>query len=388
MTRRFVIPVLPHLRPMRMLLPLLASIVLGTAQGQADGIGAGGKAAPGASRFLLGADLSLLQHLEDRGVRYKEAGQAKDALRLFKDHGCNCVRLRLFVSPDGTRGQVNTLGYTLKLARRVKQAGLQLMLDLHYSDHWADPAHQRIPDEWKDLAHAQLVERVSAYTRDTLGAFEREGCLPDIVAVGNEITNGFLWPDGGPLKDEARWGAMADLLKAGLGGARAGAGGRALRTMVHIDKGGDRQVCGWFFDQLQRRGVDFDLIGLSYYPFWHGTLADLRANLAALADTFRKDIVVVETGYDAAGGPQADLPFPPTPAGQKAFLEELIRVVVATPGGRGRGVVYWAPEWIPAKEADGAAAPGPWAGRALFDEAGNMRPALDAFRGAAGSGTY
>jgi len=372
---------------MKALLFLLAAIALGTAQAWADAPDPGAMGAPGAGRLMMmGADLSLLQHLQDHGVQYKEAGQPKDPLLIFKDHGCNWVRLRLFVAPDGTRGQVNTLAYTLKLAKRVKQAGLRLMLDLHYSDHWADPGHQRIPAAWKDLDHGQLVARVAAYTRDTLAAFAQDGCPPDMVAVGNEITNGMMWPAGGPLSDDAKWAALADLLKAGLGGVREGAGGRAPRTMIHIDKGGDKQVGRGFFDQLQRRDVAFDVIGLSYYPFWHGSLAELRENLASLAETYRKDIIVVETAYDARGGPQGNLPFPPAPAGQKAFLEELVRVVAATPGGRGRGVVYWAPEWIAAKDPDGSSAPGPWASRALFDGDGNARPALQAFRAVPGAG--
>lgn len=330
--------------------------------------------------FMKGADLSMLQHLQDHGVEYRQDGKVRDPLLIFKEHGCNWIRLRLFVAPNGREGQVNTLSYTLRLAKRVKQAGLDFMLDLHYSDQWADPGHQTIPAEWKALSHAQLVERVGAYTRETVAAFHREGCPPGMVAVGNEITNGMLWPDAGPLTSEAKWDHLADLLKAAIRGMREGESGTTSKVMIHLDKGGNREACRWFFDNLQRRDVPFDVIGLSYYPFWHGTLADLKSNLAALGQTYKKDIIVVETAYDMSGGPQKDLPFPPTEAGQQAFLEELIRVVAATPDGRGKGVCYWAPEWISGSQWDGPKWSKQNENRALFDEQGNPRPALAALR--------
>ncbi len=351
-------------------------------------------AATAEAQFIKGADLSLLQYIQDHGVKYKEAGCVKDPLFIFKDHGFNYVRLRLFVAPDGREGQVNTLPYTLRLARRVKQAGLMLHLDLHYSDGWADPVHQIMPAQWKGLSHVQLVDRVLVYTRQTLASFRREGCLPDMVEVGNEIADGMLWPDAGPLSDPAKWNDSAspkpfsdskwdpltDLLKAGIRGVRDNDPKGAVKIMIHIDKGGSKDVGRWFFDNLQRRNVAFDVIGLSYYPFWHGTLDDLRQNLASLSKAYSKDIVVAETGYDAAGGAQGKLPYPRTPAGQKAFLDELIRVVAATPDGRGKGVIYWQPEWIAGKKWDGPSWSSQWESRALFDNSGNMRPAMEAFQ--------
>jgi arabinogalactan endo-1,4-beta-galactosidase len=331
------------------------------------------------AEFMKGGDLSLLQFIQDHGVEYKETNQVKDPLLIFKDHGFNTVRLRLFVAPNGKAGQVNSLSYTLRLAKRVKDAGLKLMLDFHYSDGWADPAHQIIPAEWKELSHAQLVDRVFAYTRETMAAFARECCTPDMVAVGNEISNGMMWPDGGPLSDAAKWDTLADLLKAGIRGVRASDPKGVVRVMIHIDKGGDKKASRWFYDNLQSRGVSFDVIGLSYYPFWHGTLANLSENLASLSESYKKDIMVVETGYDTWGGPQEKLPFPITPGGQKAFLEELIRVVAATPDGHGQGVVYWAPEWIMGAKWN-ASGSGAWESRALFDNSGNMRPAMNAFQ--------
>lgn len=352
--------------------------------------------------FAWGMDLSMLQHLQDHGVSYRDDGTVRDPLAIFQAHGVNYVRLRLFVSPNGKDGQVNTLPYTLQLAKRVKQVGLPLLLDFHYSDEWADPTHQTIPAAWKTLSHAQLVQRVFTYTQETLAAFRREGCLPDMVEVGNEITNGMIWPDGGPLleadkwngigshmpwpeKDRpsiARWDAFADLIKAGIRGVRASDPKGAVKIMIHIDKGGNRAVSKLFFDALAHRDVHFDVIGLSYYPFWHGTLADLADNLAFLSLTYHKDINVVETGYDRNGGTQGTLPFPPTPAGQRAFLEALIRTVEAKPNGHGKGVFYWAPEWIMGQQWAGPDWSPTWENRALFDHTGNALPALQAFEAA------
>ncbi len=343
--------------------------------------------------FAKGVDLSMLQYIQDHGVLYKEAGQTKDPLQIFKDHGCNYVRLRLFLAPDGKDGQVNTLFYTLRLAKRVKASGLKWMLDLHYSDGWADPGHQNMPAEWKGLSHAMLVERVFAYTRETLAAFQRESCLPDMVEVGNEITNGMLWPDAGPLSDVAKWNDtanpqpagdekwdhLADLLKAGIRGVRTNDPTGGIRIMIHIDKGGSKTASRWFFDHVLSRGVTFDVIGLSYYPFWHGSLADLKDNLASLSEAYKQDIIVVETGYDTWGGDQKKLPYPITPEGQKTFLDELIHIVASTPEGRGQGVFYWAPEWILGKQWDGPDWSNQWEERALFDHSGNARPAMDAF---------
>ncbi|MDQ2800030.1 MAG: arabinogalactan endo-1,4-beta-galactosidase [Armatimonadota bacterium] len=351
------------------------------------------------TQFIKGMDLSMLQYIEDHGVQYKEAGKAKDALVIFQDHGINSVHLRLFVNPDGKAGQVNILPYTLKLAKRVKQAGLKFLLDFHYSDEWADPGHQTIPAAWKSLSHSDLVAQVFTYTRDTLAAFQEEDCLPDMVQVSNEITNGMMWPASGPISDAATWNditsqmawpegadhpntpwdALADFVNAGIRGVHAGDPQKTIKIMVHVDKGGNQEVCWHFFDHLQRREVQFDVIGLSYYPFWHGTLTDLKDNLAFLAAAYGKGIIVVETGYDWNGGEQGTLPFPMTPDGQKAFLEDLIRTVADTPGGHGQGVVYWAPEWIMGPKWDGADWSKTWENRALFDETGNMLPGLEAF---------
>jgi len=344
-------------------------------------------AAPAPEPFLAGADVSLLQKIEGLAGTYKEAGKPRDLLAILKGHDATYMRLRLFHTPDGKGPVCNDLAYTLKLARRIKAAGLHLVLDIHYSDTWADPQHQTTPKAWRDLAPAKLEDAVFAYTRETLAAMKAADALPEIVQVGNEITPGFLWDTGrvgGKFDTPEQWQRLGALVRAGLGGVRE-AGGAGVRTMIHIDPGGSAAVTRWFFDHLAAEKAEFDLIGLSFYPWWHGSFDDLRANLAATAARYRKDIVVVETGYpwtrERGGlfnGDPAKLktPYPPTPDGQRDFLAELLKIVRSTPDGHGRGVLYWAPEWIAVKGMDS-----PYQNLALFDFEGNALPGIKAFEG-------
>jgi len=347
--------------------------------------------------FAKGADISILKRLEDVGAVYSENGKTKDALQIFKDHGFNWMRLRLFHTPNWKGPVCNDIPYTLELAKRIKAHRFALLLDFHYSDTWADPGKQYIPAAWKGLSHEQLEQKVFEYTRNTIATFREEGCLPDMVQLGNEITNGTLWPDsclGGEFDTPQQWARLAGIVKAGIRGVKAGAGpNNCVKIMVHIDRGGDRTASEHFFDNLLARGVDFDVIGLSYYPFWHGSFDDLRENLKFLTPKYKKPIIVVETGcpwapqrfYDGdvllsvEESTRRFLPYPPTPQGQKAFLTELMQIVRNTPNNRGKGVFYWAPEWIPAKAWGKPNYSLTWEHRALFDLNGKMLPAMKAF---------
>lgn len=318
-----------------------------------------------AAQYAIGADVSFLRQAEEQGVVFKDQGVAKPALRIFKDHGYNWVRLRLFHSP---KRLPNNLDYTLALAREAKRLGYKFLLDFHYSDTWADPGKQFTPTAWEGMSHTDLVHAVFAYTRATLITFRQGGVLPDMVQVGNEITHGMLWPDG---KLPEHWDNFAELLKAGIAGVAAGcAEAPRPRIMLHIDRGGDAQGTKWFFDKLKSYHVEFDVIGQSYYPWWQGSLLDLRKNLAFMATNYQKDIIIVETAYNwrPTEYRKAPGPFPETPEGQKHFLEELNRLVIATPNGRGQGVFWWEP-----------AVTGGLRSRGMFDLEGNALPVLTVF---------
>lgn len=328
--------------------------------------------------FYVGADLSALPIYEQRGAKFSQHGRADDALRLLRAEGLNGVRLRLFVNPRPEGIVDNSLDYTVALARRAKAAGAAFLLDLHYSDTWADPQKQLKPAAWSALPFDELVARVGAYTRDVLARFEREGLRPDFVQIGNEITNGTLWPDGrvnfGAPADEdaAAWARLARLLRAGIDAVPRGSG--QPKIVLHIESGGNLAKSLWWFRHARDAGLDYDIVGLSYYPDWHGGLANYRRTLAALADEFQKPIQVVEAGYPWKTAPKwtekTHMDWPLTPAGQAQFLRDVLDAVRGIPHGLGRGVWYWHPESI--------VLPGHYAWEngtcALFDDRGEMLP--------------
>src|SRR5450756_75767 len=230
-----------------------------------------------ASEFAFGADLSFLKQAEDRGNVFKDGTNALPGLQIFKNHGYNWIRLRVFVEPV-SNNLPNDLKYTIAMAEAAKHLGYKFLLDIHYANSWADPGKQPTPGTWMELSHKERVKSVFAYTRDTIAAFRDAGVMPDMVQVGNEITHGMLWPDG---KLPANWNNFADYLRAGIKGVDAGRGkSPPPKIMIHIDQGGSIAKTRWFFDKLNGYHIPYDVIGFSYYPWWHGTLMDLRDNLA------------------------------------------------------------------------------------------------------------
>jgi arabinogalactan endo-1,4-beta-galactosidase len=323
-----------------------------------------------ASEFAFGADLSFLKQAEERGNIFKDGTNALPGLQLFKNHGYNWIRLRIFVEPVG--GNLpNDLKYTLALAQDARKLGYKFLLDFHYANSWADPGKQPTPEAWKNFTHKQRVKKVFEYTRDTIAAFRDAGVLPDMVQVGNEISQGMLWPDG-KLPDH--WDNFADYVRAGVKGVGTGSGKNpSPNIMIHIDQGGNAAKTKWFFDNLNSHKIRYDVIGFSYYPWWHGTLMDLRENLAFTANTYGKDIIIVETAYNWKPARESSGragPFPETPEGQRDFLEEVTRVAMNTPNGRCQGIFWWEPA-VAGHSGLGS--------RSFFDENGHALPALSAF---------
>jgi len=365
------------------------------------------------ARILLGADISTLAQVEQRGGVFRDHGQPDDAIAIFTRHGWNCFRLRIFVDPDGRGGVINSLAYTRPLAKRIKDSGATLILDFHYSDTWADPQHQIKPRAWKDLPFDDLEKQVEQYTADVMRDLKENGASPDIVQIGNEITGGTLWPDAQvqvpdsnvkvfegevrkitppqPYDDAKQWDHLARIVKAGIRGVRSispsprtlgegrGEGLVFTRIMLHIDCGGDWPVTRWYFDHMTEHGVEFDLIGQSYYPHWHGTLDNVRETLRETAARYHKDIVIVETAYPRANADRwasrKNMAWPVSAEGQKKFLSDLMKAVRETPDGHGVGIIYWHPESVPTR----GSATRPWNGGAmsLFDDEGNALPSLD-----------
>jgi len=323
-----------------------------------------------AAEFAFGADLSFLKQAEDRGKVFKDGTNALPGLQIFKNHGYNWIRLRIFVEPV-SNNLPNDLAYTLSMAKDAKKLGYKLLLDFHYANTWADPGKQPTPGTWISLSHRERVKKVFEYTRDTLAAFYAAGTPPEMVQVGNEVTQGLLWPDG-KLPDH--WKNFADYIRAGIKGVDSGCGTNSPpEIMIHIDQGGNIARTKYFFDNLNRYKIRYDVIGFSYYPWWHGTLMDLRENLAFAAGTYHKDVIVVETAYNWRPAHEtADRvgPFPETPEGQREFLDEVTRVVLAVPDNRGKGIFWWEPA---------VGNRGSLVSRSFFDEAGNALPVINVF---------
>jgi arabinogalactan endo-1,4-beta-galactosidase len=318
-----------------------------------------------AAEYAVGADVSFLRQAEQQGVVFRDNGKGQPGLSILQQHGYGWVRLRLFHTPTELP---NDLAYTIALARDAKRLGMKFLLDYHYADGWADPQQQPIPKAWQGKSHAELVQALFEYTRDTIVAFRDAGVLPDMVQIGNEITHGILWPDG---KLPENWDNFAQLIYAGINGVDAGRGnGVRPQIMIHIDRGGDVVGTKAFLDRMNAYGVPYDVIGQSYYPWWHGSLNDLRANLTFMANAYSQDIIVVEAAYnwtptEYRGKPA---PFPESPEGQRQFLDELNRVVMETPNGHGKGVFWWEP-----------AVTGHLTSRGYFDEKHNALPVVTVF---------
>ena len=272
---------------------------------------------------MLGADISFLPQMESRGIKFTVQGKETDVIKALADHGFNFIRLRIFVNPENEKGYSPGHGFcglehTKLMARRVKEAGMNLLLNFHYSDYWADPQQQNKPLAWNTLDFEQLKDSLHEYTRRVLMALKQQGTLPGMVQVGNEINHGMLWPDG-HISNPDR---LAELLKAGVEGIRAV--DQDIVVMMHIALGGQNEECVFWLDNMLARGVNFDVLGLSYYPRWHGTLDDLQNNLFDLAERYHKPLNVVE---------------------YSDYKKEVHDIIFSLPDDLGNGTCIWEPLW-------------------------------------------
>lgn len=340
--------------------------------------------------FITGADISLIPTLEKAGAVYSVDGKPGDPIKIMADHGCNLFRVRLFVNPNPeyrpTGGAVQDLAYVRALAKRIKATGAMFLLDIHYSDTWADPGKQFTPADWKNLAFDDLVKKVHDYTQSVMQAFQADGDTPDMVQVGNEITAGVLWPLGKVLdapadQEQVQWQHFATLINTGAKVVRTfDTDSHKIRIVIHIHGGGHAGLPKWFFGKFSRNPVDYDVMGLSFYPAWGDDIDALKQNMADIVQIYGKDVLIAETSYpwhDLSDHPGQDsiMRWPQSPAGQKQFLHDLTQTLRAVPDHHGIGFVYWYPEAIPIRGMriwrDGD--------EALFDKSGNALPALLAY---------
>lgn len=325
------------------------------------------------ANIIRGADLSFLPQIESAGtIFYDSTGTAMDPLTIFKDNGCNTVRLRLWYQPATVHSSFSEV---LSFSNKIHTAGLKVWLDIHYSDTWADQGHQTKPASWANLSTSVLEDSVYQYTKRVVSAIQ-----PDYVQIGNEINDGFLWNDG-KVDNQS---TFITLLDKGIQGARDG--DNSTKIIIHF---AGYKGAFWFYRLLQSNNVNYDIIGISYYPWWHGKDINVMADsLNVLSSTFNKGVVIAETAYPFTLGyndytnnsvgesSQLIAKYPATPQGQRDYLFDLRSALSTIP--KDMGFCYWEPDWVAykgPKATDGSS----WENLALFDFNNKALPGMEVF---------
>jgi len=308
----------------------------------------------GSAERYFGADLSFANEMDDCGAVYREGGVPKDVYQIFKDHGANLIRIRIW--NDARWTDYSNLADVEKSIARARALGMKVLLDFHYSDDWADGGKQVIPSAWADIKdESALADALYRYTFDTLTALDRKGLMPDMVQTGNEINQELLghadWKDR-PIN----WERNARLLNAAMKAVHDAGAASTIKPKVMLHIAQPENVEPWFQAATAAGVTDFDVIGISYYAKWSKeTISDLGATIKRLTRAYpRAEVMVVETGYvwtrdwadnlnNVLGDDSLALGYPPTPEGQANFLVDLSQSVISNGGV---GVIYWAPDWV------------------------------------------
>ena len=371
--------------------------------------------------MILGIDPSTYFETLEAGARYYVDGKEVEPLSYLHDrNGVSVMRLRLWLDPFDEEGKPyggGTVDYPmlLRLAKEGVAKGYKIMLDFHYSDFWCDPSKQFLPKAWRSLGFKEILSEVYRYTKKTLESLQNEGIYPDSIQIGNEITNGMLWPlakltskGDDPSDPREGYENLIQVLRQGLKAAREVC--PKSKLVIHLERSGDQRVYREFFDEVTKAKLDFDVIGISFYPYWHGTFQMVFDNVDALKERYHKPVWIVETsyGFTIAPGSNQDedfkplineeflsqdhvyAPYPITLEGQRDFTRELLRL--AKEHGVG-AVMWWEPLWLPLKGLCWATKEGEeythetekptnneWANQCLFDYDGNATPALFEFK--------
>ncbi len=364
-----------------------------------------------ASDFIKGADVSMLAEVEKHGGKfYDEKGVQKDAMLILKENGFNYIRLRLWNDPkdaagNGYGGGNSDLATTIALAKRAKANGMKFLLDYHYSDFWTDPGRQNKPKAWANMNIEQMTQALHDYTKSTFAEFKKAGVLPDMVQIGNEINGGMLWPEGKSWgQNGGEFDRLAGLLKAGISGVKENLDAKDhVKIMLHLAEGTKNDTFTWWFDEITKRDVPFDVIGLSFYTYWNGPISALKYNMDDISKRYNKDVIVVEAAYgyttdncdnaenNFGAKEAADAGYPASVQGQADFLHDLMKSIVEVQGNRGKGIFYWEPAWLPTPGATWATKAGmkynndDWKegnareNQSLFDCQGHVLPSMKVF---------
>jgi len=350
--------------------------------------------------FIKGADVSIMPELERNGTKFYDNGIEQDGLTILKNHGVNWIRVRIWnnpyvVGPEGVGGGNTDEAKAIEMAKRAKALGMKVLVDFHYSDFWVDPGQQKKPDAWKNDSSDKLVDDVYAYTAKVMQDFNAQGVTPDMVQVGNELNNGMLWPEAQLTEDNPNgYKFLAKLLNAGLQAVHDNDKDNKVKTMIHL-AGVDVNLYHTFFDNLivKNKVNDFDIIGMSFYPFWHGTMDDLKNTMNDVSAKYNKDVIAVETAFgytleDAdfeknnfGTNEEKVSGYKATVQGQATGLRDVMATVAGVNDNRGLGIFYWAPDWVINEKVGWKSNGGGngWDNLTLFDTKGNALESMDTF---------
>lgn len=341
--------------------------------------------------FIMGSDLSYVNVLESYGAKYKDKNTVKDPYKIFKDHGNNLVRIRLWHSPQWQVPVNGAIKYSNlpdveKSIRRAKELNMAILLDFHYSDDWADPARQDIPSAWKGLNIAVMKDSLYNYTLNTLQYLSSKNLTPEYVQIGNENNEGMLWSTGKVVNND--FTNFVAFLNSGISAVRKFSETSSIKPKIilHVAQ---LQTAEWWADGVVNKGgvTDFDIIGLSHYFKWSEvkTMAEIKTIINSLKAKYKKDIVVVETAFpytsqnadsyqNIFSGTEAPQGYTVSKEEQFRYLKDLTQTII---DGGGKGIIYWEPAWISSTFKDRWGTGSSWENNAFFDFNGNVLPAID-----------
>ncbi len=342
-------------------------------------------------KFVMGADISYVNQVQDYGGTYKDSGTAKDPYDIFKIHGANTVRVRLWHDPQWLAALNSGKLYSdikdvEKTIQRAKTAGMVVNLDLHYSDTWADPGTQQTPSAWSGLPLAVLKDSVYQYTLQVLNELKSKNLVPEMIQVGNETNSGMLFPAGKVISNN--WTNFGVLLNSGIKAVRDFSATSSIKPQIILHVAQLQNADYWADGVINKAGVtDFDILGISHYYVYStiATMNDVGSTISSLKSKYGKKIMIVETSYpwtsanaDSYGnvisGGTAFGSYTVSKDGQYQYLKDLTQQVIT---GGGSGIMYWEPAWITSSLRDQWGTGSSWDNNTLFDFSGNTITGID-----------
>ena len=361
--------------------------------------------------FEFGMDISTLLEIEENnGLFYDfDSTKPQDLLDILKSYGVNSIRLRLWNNPYDENGNPYLAGTcdlkrVIIMAKRAILHDMNILLDFHYSDFWADPGKQTLPKAWKGYSDIEIENAIYEYTKSVLLELKKEKIDIKYVQIGNEITNGMCWPNGHLDETSQKWDNLAMFLKSGIKALKEVL--PSAKAVLHLERSCDNEMyCRWL-TEIIKRDVEFDVLGVSYYPYWHGTLTDLEYNLVDIKNTFNKDIMIVETSYgftlekynnsnlvvseESINELSSKPPYPISIQGQSDFLDDLFKLCEKI---NLSGLYYWEPAWLVVQNTSWAsyearvyinethkAGGNEWSNQGLFDYQGKALDSLNIYK--------